>query len=170
MKINTFAELFTHKIQSIYDAENQIIEAMPTVIDLASNRELKSSLQKHLDETITQKEKLETLCDMLNMEIEGPSNLAMEGIVDHAMELFSDNEPSPILDAAIIAAAQEIEHFEISTYTTAAEWAEQLQFTDAENILAEIMNEEKHSDEILSKLAEQFVNKNATQTSGQTPI
>lgn len=170
MQIQTFQDLFLQKIQAIYDAERQITEAMPTLIDLCSSQELKDNLQKHLQETEKQIEKLEKLCDEMNLEIEGPSNLAMEGMIDETMELLQDNQPSPIVDAAIIAAAQSIEHYEISCYGTAAEWAEQIGNEEAQKVLAEIMNEEKMTDEKLSFLAESSINKLATQMSGQVPM
>src|SRR4051812_14552007 len=101
MKLQTFHDLFVHKIQAIYDAEKQMTEAMPTLIDLCFSEELKSSMQKHLSETEKQIEKLEILCNDLAIEAEGPSNLAMEGMIDQTMELLQDNVPSAILDAAI---------------------------------------------------------------------
>jgi ferritin-like metal-binding protein YciE len=167
MKIQNFHELFVHKVQAIYDAENQAIEAMPTMIDLCSSAELKQAMEKHLTESQNQKAKLEDLCNTMNIELEGPSNLAMEGMIDESMELLQDNEPSPILDAAIIAAAQAIEHYEITCYGTAAEWAEQMGHTDAQKILAEIMNEEKETDKKLQHLAEATINKQAADMSGQ---
>src|SRR4029079_9996286 len=97
-----------------------------------------------------QKENLEVLCNDMNIELEGPSNLAMEGLIDQTMELIQDNETSPILDTALIAAGQAFEHYEISSYGTAAEWAEKLGFDQAKKVLAEIMLEEKATDEALS--------------------
>ncbi len=162
MKMTTFHALFVHKIQSIYDAENQIIEAMPTVIDLCSTQALKDHMQKHLNETEDQIEKIEKLADELNIELEGYSNLAMEGMIDETMDLLQDNEPSPLLDAAIIAAAQAIEHYEMSCYGTAAEWAKQMGHESAKQVLGDILEQEKTTDELLTKLAETTVNKQAT--------
>ena len=167
MKLELFTNLFVRKIQCIYDAEQQIIEAMPTVIDLCTSQELQQTLQKHFDETERQIEKIEMLADELNIELEGSSNLGMEGLIDDMMDLLAENEKSPILDAAIIASAQEIEHYEIGSYGTAAEWAEQLGFDNAKKVLAEIMNEEKTADALLSQLAETLINKEAIETNGQ---
>lgn len=167
MKITSFHELFVHKIQAIYDAENQIIQAMPTMIDLCSSQDLRTSFEQHLTETQAQKDKLEKLCDEMNIELEGPSNLAMEGMLDEGMELFQDNEKSPILDAALIAAAQGIEHYEISCYGTAAEWAEKMGHEEAKQVLGEILQEEKKTDEMLTKLAKTIINSQAAETSGQ---
>jgi ferritin-like metal-binding protein YciE len=167
MEIQTFHDLFVYKIQSIYDAVNQIIEAIPTMIDLASSQDLKNILVKHLKETDRQKEKLEKLSDDMEIDLEGTSSLAMEGILDDAMELLQDNEPSPIADAALIAAAQVIEHYKISSYGSAAEWAEQMQHMEAQKVLAELLEEEKNADKALSQLAESRINKQAAQASGQ---
>jgi ferritin-like metal-binding protein YciE len=167
MKIQTFHDLFVHKLQSIYDAENQIIEAMPTLIDLAFSQDLKNTINKHLTETEQQKEKLEKLCYDINIDLEGPSNLAIEGMLDEAMELMQDNEPSPIIDAALIATIQAIEHYEISSYGSAAGWAEQMQHENAKKVLAEIKDVETNADQTLSQLAESIINKQAAQTSGQ---
>lgn len=167
MKMNTFEELFVHKMQSLYDMENQIIESMPTPLDMCSSQGLKDALQKHLQETEKQKEKLEVLANDLNIELEGPSNLAMEGMIDETMEMIQDNQKSPLMDAALIAAAQAVEHHEIACYGTAAEWAEKLGFDEAKKVLAEIMDEEKASDETLSKLAVETINQQAKDVSGQ---
>lgn len=170
MQIRSFHDLFIQKIQAIYDAERQITEAMPTLIDLCSSEELRDNLQKHLDETEKQIEKIEKLCDEMDIEVEGPSNLAMEGMIDETMELLQDNQSSPIVDAAIVAAAQAVEHYEISCYGTAAEWAEQMGHENAQKVLAEIMEEEKATDAKLSFLAESNINKKATQMSGQVAM
>lgn len=170
MKIATFHDLWVHKIQSIYDAENQILEAMPTITDLCSSLELRTHFQKHFEETQKQKEQLEKLCDEMNIELEGPSNLAIEGIIDEGMELLQDNEPSPILDAAIIAAVQAVEHYEITCYGTAAEWAKKMGHDNALKVLVEILDEEKKTDELLTQLAEQTINKQAADVSGQVAM
>ncbi len=170
MKIRTFHELLIQKIQSIYDAECQITEAMPTLIDLVSSQELKMNLQMHFEETEKQKERLEILADEMNLELEGPSNLAMEGIIDEAMDLLQDNTKSPIVDAAIIAACQAVEHYEITCYGTAAEWADVMNHENAKQVLGEILQEEKHSDQKLQQLAESMINKQAADMSGQTAM
>ena len=167
MKMKTFEDLFVNKMQSLYDTENQIIAAMPTLIDLCSTAELKKAFEQHLTETQTQKDRLEVLCNDMNIELEGPSDLAVEGIIDQAMELIQDNEKSPILDAALVACVQALEHYEITCYGTAAEWAETLGFIQAKNALAEIMKEEKKTDKLLSELAEQSINQQAKNVSGQ---
>lgn len=170
MKISTFHNLFVHKIQAIFDAERQILEAMPTLIELASSQDLKNGMKQHLIETEQQYNKLEKLCLSLDIDPESLSNLAIEGMIDETMELLQDNEPSPIIDAAIIAAAQAVEHYEISAYGTAAEWAENLGLTEAKQTLAEILIEEKKTDQLLSDLAVKGINKQAVQMSGQIPM
>ncbi len=169
MKLDTLHGLFVHKIQAIYDAEKQITETMPTLIDLCSSQTLKSNMKKHLTETEKQIEKLEKLCDEMNIELEGPSNLAMEGMIDDTMELISDSEPSPILDAAIISAAQAVEHYEISCYGTAAEWADLMSHDNAKEILGEILTEEKATDELLTQMAKD-INEKAMQMAGSIPM
>jgi ferritin-like metal-binding protein YciE len=167
MQIKTFQDLFVRKIQAIYDAENQIVEAMTPLAEFCSSQELKTAFQKHLKETEKQIEKLEALCDEMNIELEGPSNLAMEGMIDETMELIQDNEKSPLMDAALIAAAQSVEHYETSCYGTAATWAEQLGHIQAKKILGEILQEEKKEDEQLTQLAETLINQQANNLSGQ---
>lgn len=161
MEITTLRDLFIHEVQDLYDGEMQIIQAMPKVIQMTSNDELRSLFKAHLEETKHQAKKLEKLCQELNFSAEGKSCFGMEGILEEGIELMQETAPSPVLDAGLIAAAQRVEHYEIAGYGTAATYAETLGYYHAKEILGEILEEEQTSDEKLTDLALHIVNQQA---------
>lgn len=159
MKLNSLQDLFILEIQDLYDAEQQITQAMPTLLPMIHSQKLKDDMTNHLSETEEQIKKLEEICSTLQIEPVGKQCVGMEGIIEEGIELIQENnEPSPVLDAAIIGALQKIEHYEISGYGTAAAYAKQLGYDSALTTLVDIMNQEKKEDETLSKLAEGLIN------------
>jgi ferritin-like metal-binding protein YciE len=147
-------DLFLHTLQDIYYAENQIVKNLPDMIDKATNRELSSGLQAHLEETRKQVERLEQVFDKLGMKPEATDCPAMDGILEEAEEIAGDVEDKQVLDAAIIGAAQAVEHYEISRYGTLIAWAQELGHDEVVRLLNTNLNEEKAADKKLSTIAE----------------
>jgi ferritin-like metal-binding protein YciE len=160
MKLENLHDLFMLELQSIYDAEQQITQAIPQLLTIVQSPQLKEALESHLKETESQIERLEKICHEIDCEPVGKQSIGMEGIIEEAIELLQDNlTPSAILDAALISCLQKIEHYEISSYGSASAHAKQLENDSALNILIDIMGEEKKCDEELSSLAEEVINK-----------
>jgi ferritin-like metal-binding protein YciE len=158
MTLNTLHDLFVEELQDLYDAEQQILEVMPSMIKATQSEELKQAFETHTEETQAQIAKLETLCEKLNIAVEGKHCVGMEGIIEEGVETVGENTTSSVLDAALIGVAQRVEHYEIAAYGCAAAYAKELGFTDAAATLAGIMEEEKRTDQKLSKLAEDHIN------------
>ena len=161
MKLDTLHDLFVLEIQDLYDAENQIIQAMPQLMDVVTSNTLKEGIQNHLDQTREQIKRLEKICQELDIEPNGKTCVGMEGIIEEGIELLQEAVPSPTLDAALIAALQKVEHYEISGYGTTAAYAKQMGHTKALDLLHTTLEEEKDEDAALSKLAEGIINKEA---------
>ena len=161
MKLDNLHDLFILEIQDLYDAENQITQAMPQLLEAVTSPDLKEAMQNHLDETRNQIKRLEDLCKERDIEPSGKTCVGMEGIIEEAVELLQETVPSPTLDAALLAAIQKVEHYEIEVYGTAAAYAKQLEYDSSLELLLETLREEKEEDENLSKLAEGTLNKKA---------
>jgi ferritin-like metal-binding protein YciE len=159
--IKTMDDLFLHTLQDIYYAENKIVKSLPDMIDKSTNRELSAGFKKHLEETKTHVSRLEQVFKMLNAEPKGTDCPAIDGIIKEANEIAGDVADKEVLDAALIAAAQAVEHYEITRYGTLSAWAQQLGRDDCATILHRTLEEEKATDKKLSKLAESKVNRKA---------
>ena len=155
-------ELLNEQIQDLYSGENQIIEALPTMIEAARDDELKSALKEHLEETKTQKKRLEKIAEELGTDPDGEKCKGMEGIIEEGEELVEkEAEEDDVRDAAIIAAAQRVEHYEMAGYGTARTYARMLGHTDIASMLQETLDEEQNADEKLTRIAEGHVNRSA---------
>ncbi|WP_172117860.1 YciE/YciF ferroxidase family protein [Halomonas hibernica] len=162
MVIKNAKELFIHLLSDTNSAEKQITKALPKMARAADDPQLADAFKHHLEETQGQLERLEKVADSLpDIRIKRIKCHAMEGLIDEGQELIEATEKGPVRDAGLIGAAQKVEHYEIATYGTLCALAEQLGYTDAKNILAETLKEEKSTDDKLSKLAEANVNKKA---------
>lgn len=161
MKLQTLHDLFVHKIQDLYDAEHQITQAIPQMMEVATSPDLKMGMEKHLEETRGQIKRLEELCREMGIEPQGKTCTGMEGIIEETVEVMQENTPSPALDAALLAGAQMVEHYEIAGYGTAAALAKQMNHTNALKLLLQTLEEEKAEDIKLSELAETKINKEA---------
>jgi ferritin-like metal-binding protein YciE len=159
--ITSLDELFVHGLQDIYYAENQIAQALPDMIDKASNVQLKQGFEQHLMETRNQIQRLERVFQMHGAEIKGVDCPAIDGIIEEANDIASDIDDKNVLDAALIAAAQAVEHYEITRYGTLIAWAKQLGREDCASVLQESLEEEKATDEKLTMMAEKRVNMDA---------
>ncbi|MFC6487710.1 ferritin-like domain-containing protein [Nitratireductor sp. GCM10026969] len=161
--IKSMDDLFVHTLRDIYYAENQIIKALPKMIDKVSNPQLKQGLEKHLQETEGHVRNLDEVFRMMKLEAKGVDCPAMDGIIEEANEVASEIEDKKVLDAAIIAAAQAVEHYEITRYGTLITWAQELGRKDCAEVMKRNMADEKATDDKLTQLAEQRVNLEATQ-------
>ncbi|MCK9916123.1 DUF892 family protein [Microbacteriaceae bacterium K1510] len=159
--IKTLDNLFVHTLQDVYYAEQQIAKTLPEMIAKASNSQVKTAFKTHLDETKGQIKRLEQVFKMHGQEPKGVDCPAIDGIIDEAEEIASNTADKQVLDAALVAAAQAVEHYEISRYGTLMAWAHQLGRDDCASVLAETLKEEKATDVKLSKLAETSVNMRA---------
>jgi ferritin-like metal-binding protein YciE len=156
--IKTMDDLFLHFLQDIYYAENQIVTSLPDMIEKASNPQLKQGLQSHLGETKTHVKRLEQAFQMLGKKAHGADCPAIDGIIEEAEEVGGEVEDKRVLDAAIIANAQAVEHYEITRYGTLIAWAQQLGKNDVAALLKQTLAEEKTADQKLTTLAEGAVN------------
>jgi ferritin-like metal-binding protein YciE len=160
-EIHTFEDLFEHTLKDIYYAENQIVKALPTMIQKASRAELKNGFKKHLEETKTHVTRLEQVFKLHGLEPKGTTCPAIDGIIKEANEVAGEIDDKQVLDAALIAAAQAVEHYEITRYGTLIAWANQLGRKDAAKLFEQTLKEEEATDKKLTTLAENKVNKAA---------
>jgi ferritin-like metal-binding protein YciE len=154
MKEAKFDELFKEELQDLYDAEKQIIQALPKMVEAASNEELKSAFEEHLEQTKEQLKRLDRVFKAIGEKPESKTCEGMQGLLKEGQKMISEIPKSPVLDAAIIGAAQKVEHYEISGYGTARTMAEMLGQQDAAELLEETLDEEKATDETLTEIAE----------------
>ena len=167
MKIQTMEELLVDELKDLYDAEKQIVKALPKMAKAATSEELKTAFEEHLEQTKRQVERLDKIFSKLGEKPAGKKCAAMSGLIEEGEELISDGEESPVLDAGLIAAAQKVEHYEIAGYGTARTHAEILGHNDAAKLLQQTLDEEKSTDEKLTELAESVVNEEADETGAE---
>jgi ferritin-like metal-binding protein YciE len=156
--IATFEDLFLHQLQDIYYAENEITKALPTMISKTTNAQLKQGFQTHLAETENQIKRLEQVFQMLGKTPSTVNCPAIDGIIEEADEVSSEISDKNVLDAALIASAQSVEHYEITKYGTLIAWAKQLGRDDAARLLQQTLSEEEATDKKLTAMAESKVN------------
>ncbi|HEU5018788.1 MAG TPA: ferritin-like domain-containing protein [Pseudolabrys sp.] len=159
--INTMDDLFVHTLRDIYYAEQQIVKALPKMIDKAGNGELKSALQSHLEETKGHVKRVEEVFRMHGVEAKGVDCPAMDGIIEEADDIAGDVSDKKVLDAGLLAAAQAVEHYEITRYGTLIAWAKELGRPDCASVLEKNLAEEKAADNKLTSIAEARVNQMA---------
>jgi ferritin-like metal-binding protein YciE len=156
--IKNMDDLFVHQLRDIYYAEAQILKALPKMIDKASNADLKNGFSEHLEQTRGHVARLEQVFDMLDLDAEGVDCPAIDGIIEEANEVSGEVEDKRALDAALIAAAQAVEHYEMTRYGTLVAWAEEAGRTDCARLLKETLEEERAADKKLTQIAESEVN------------
>jgi ferritin-like metal-binding protein YciE len=159
--IKSMDDLFLHVLQDIYYAENQIIKTLPDMIEKATNRELTAAFKAHLGETEKQVARLDQAFQLLGEEPKGTKCPAINGIIDEANEIAGEVEDKNVLDAALLAAAQAVEHYEITRYGTLIAWADELGNDAVGKLLTTNLNEEKAADKKLTTIAENKVNRKA---------
>ena len=170
--IKTLEDLFDHGLKDIYYAENQILKALPKFIDAATNPQLKKGLKDHLAETENQVSRLEQIFEMQEQKPKGTKCPGINGLLKEGEDLTGNIADKNVLDAAIIASAQAVEHYEITRYGALIAWARQIGRNDFADILEANLEEEKAADDKLSTIAESRVNAKAggrQDTSRKTP-
>jgi ferritin-like metal-binding protein YciE len=151
-------DLMKEELKDVLNAENQIIKALPKMIKKASNQELKSAFQSHLEETKGHVDRVEQAMESMGMPTKGKTCKAMKGILEEGSEIMGEDAEEDVMDAALIAAAQKVEHYEIATYGTLCTYADLLGLQDAKRLLGQNLDEEKKTDETLTELAERLIN------------
>jgi ferritin-like metal-binding protein YciE len=159
--IKTVDDLFLHTLQDIFYAEHQIKKALPDMIEKASDAELKKGFRTHLKQTNGQIKRLEQAFKKLKQKPKGTKCPAIDGIIDEANEIAGEVGDKMVLNAALIAAAQAVEHYEITRYGTLAAWAKLLGHADVARLLTSNLNEEKATDKKLNGIAKRKINKKA---------
>ena len=158
MEVNNLQDLLVDELRDIYSAEKQILKALPKMVKKASHPELKSAFEEHLGQTEGQVDRLEQIFDQLGKKPTGKTCAAMKGLVEEGQEIMSEDMEEDTMDAALIAAAQKIEHYEIASYGTVRTWAKMLGEKEITNLLQETLDEEGQTDKLLTKLAVSSIN------------
>jgi ferritin-like metal-binding protein YciE len=159
--IKTMDDLFVHQLRDIYYAEQQLVKALPKMADKATDKQLKQGFLTHLEETRTHVKRLEQVFKMHGTEAKGVDCPAIDGIIEEADEVAGEVADKTVLDAALINAAQAAEHYEITRYGSLIAWANQLGRADCVSLLQKTLDEEKATDQKLTKLAEGQINMRA---------
>ena len=157
----TLDELFHATLKDIYFAEKKILATLPKMAKAAQNGELKAAFEKRREETEGQIERLDQVFAIIDKKPQGKTCAAIVGITEEGAEIMQEYKGSPALDAGLLAAAQAVEHYEISRYGTLRTWAEELGHTDAASLLQETLDEEEAADEALTEIAKSAVNQEA---------
>src|ERR1700742_1825970 len=157
-KTKNLHDLFHDTLKDIYFAEKKIMNALPKMAKAAQSDELRAAFEKHLEETEGQVERLETVFEEIEAKPQGKTCDAIMGILDEGKEIMSEYKGTSALDAGLLAAAQAVEHYEISRYGTLKAWAGKLGMRDAAKLIDQTLIEEKKTDDTLSKLAVAAVN------------
>jgi len=161
MKIRSLQDLFVEELRDLYSAESQLLRALPKMANAASAPQLSKAFQDHLKETEGQVERLETIFMQLGTSAKGKKCKAMEGLVEEGKETIAEDADPAVKDAALIAAAQRVEHYEIAAYGCARTYARLLGREAAADLLQETLDEEGAADKKLTKLAETIINPQA---------
>jgi len=162
-KQKTLDDLFHETLKDIYYAEKKILTALPKMAKAAQSEELQAAFEKHEGETEGQVDRLEKVFALIEQPAKGKTCDAINGIVEEGKEIMKEFRGSAALDAGLLAAAQAVEHYEISRYGTLKTWAKELSLDEAVSLLEETLEEEKKTDEALTELAESAVNQEAQQ-------
>ena len=157
-------DLMHHFLQDMYYAEKLGVKSMAKMVKAVENDELKQAIVAHREQTQTQVERLEQVFESIGKRPKGKSCAAMEGLVEEGEDAVEESEKGPVLDAALIACGQAIEHYEIARYGTMVAWAKQMGNTQAQKLLQEILDEEKANDVLMTEIAERVLNPEAAES------
>jgi len=161
MQLQTLQDLYVDVLKDLYDAESQILKALPKMAKAANSTELQQGFREHLDQTQRHVERLEQVFDHLGKPAKRKKCKAIEGLLEEGKELMEEANGSEALDAGLIAAAQKVEHYEIASYGCARAYAELLQESEASKLLQQTLDEEKLTDRKLTELAMNQINRDA---------
>lgn len=165
MKVTTLDELLEDELKDIYSAETQLIEALPKMAKAAESNDLRAAFEKHLEQTRVHVQRIEEICSDLKTTPQGKSCAGMEGLIKEGEEIIQSDAESEPKQAALIGAAQRVEHYEIAAYGTARAHARQLGYLKAVERLSQTLEEEKDTDKKLTRVAENRVNVKAAMSS-----
>ena len=158
MALNSLHDLYVEELKDLYNAENQLLKALPRMAKAASSQELKAAFSEHLTVTQRQVERLDQIFQELGVSPKGKKCKAMEGLIEEGKEVMQEDGDPSVIDAALIAAAQRVEHYEMAGYGCARTFANLLGYEEAEALLQETLNEEGEADKKLTELAETVIN------------
>ena len=161
MKLDTLQKLYVDELRDLYNAENQLLKALPKMAKAVSSEELKNAFEKHLEQTETHVERLEDIFKELDQNPKGKTCHGMKGLVEEGSEILKEDGDPSVLDAGIIVAAQKVEHYEIAGYGSVRTFAELLNQKSAVELLQTTLDEESEANELLNGLAESIVNPEA---------
>lgn len=162
-KVKNLEELFVDLLKDLYSAEKQLTKALPKMAKAAQSRELRSGFEQHLRQTEHQMQRIEQIFTEIEGAPGGKKCVGMEGLIEEGSEMMKEAGNGDAMDAGLIAAAQKVEHYEISAYGTARAWAKKLGYRQAAQLLGKTLEEEALTDEKLTQLAEAFINQEAEQ-------
>jgi ferritin-like metal-binding protein YciE len=161
MSLNSLKDLYIEQLNDLYNAEQQLVEALPKMEKAASSDKLKKAFSEHLKETKEHVKRLERIFGQMDMEADGEACKAMEGLVEEGDEIIEEDGDPAVKDAGLIAAAQRVEHYEIAAYGTVCAYAKLLEEDAAVELLQQTLDEEGQADKKLTRLAEEQVNRDA---------
>jgi ferritin-like metal-binding protein YciE len=161
MKLDTLQKLYTSELRDLYNAESQLLKALPKMAKAASSEELKDAFEKHLQQTKSHVERLEQVFEELDEKPKGKTCRAMKGLVEEGSEILQQDGEESVLDAGIIVAAQKVEHYEIAGYGSVRTFAHLLGQNKAAELLQITLDEESETNELLNRLAESIINPEA---------
>jgi ferritin-like metal-binding protein YciE len=160
-KLTSLDDLLVHELQDIYHAEGQIIKALPKMVKAASHPELQAAFEEHLEQTEGQVERLDQAFKLLGVPAKGKKCEGMAGLIQEGQKMMEEDAEPSVMDAALIAAAQKIEHYEIASYGCVCTYAEMLGYEQVHDLLGQNLEEEELTDERLTALAESVINLDA---------
>jgi ferritin-like metal-binding protein YciE len=163
-KLKSLDDLLVHELQDIYNAEGQILKALPKMIKAASHPELQSAFEEHLEQTEGQVERLNQVFKLLGVPAKGRKCEGMAGLIEEGKKTMEEDAEPAVMDAALIAAAQKVEHYEIASYGCMCTYAEMLGYDQVHDLLGQNLEEEETTDERLTNLAETVINVEAEET------
>lgn len=167
MKLNTLQDLFLDELKDLYSAENQMLKNLPKMEKAASSEQLKEAFQQHLETTKRQLERLQNVFDQLGSKPAAKKCKGMEGLLAEGTEMMEQKAEPSVKDAGLIGAAQRIEHYEIAGYGCARTYARMLGNDEVADMLQQTLDEEAETDEALTRLAENLINKQALESDEQ---
>ena len=161
MSLDSLHDLYVDELKDIHSAERQLLRALPRMAKAADSPELRSAFESHLKETEKQVERLDKIFAELEKKATGKKCKGMEGLIEEGKEMMEEEADPAVMDAALIAAAQRVEHYEMAAYGTAREFAERLGMAEAARLLQKTLEEEEQTDKLLTSIAEGGVNDEA---------
>jgi ferritin-like metal-binding protein YciE len=161
VKLNSLRDLYINELKDLYDGEQRIIKALPDMAEAANSADLRQAFEDHLSQTRNHVQRLERIFQELDESPKGQKCKGLQGIIDEGEDLMDEDAPASVCDAALIASAQRVEHYEIAAYGTARTYARHLGYETQAQLLNQTLQEEGETDKKLTSLAESFVNEEA---------